>query len=77
MNCDGKCFLATKLKEEQERQENTPAFTFNQDFGIYIQASLKSFQYLKNVTEPIAHVSFYPNWFVKTLSKEIDHPPKG
>ena len=76
MNCDGKCYLATKLKEEQERQENTPALTFNQDFGVYISNSALSYQHPSNTTEAIAHVSFYQNWFGQTNSKEIDHPPQ-
>ncbi|WP_146260502.1 hypothetical protein [Algoriphagus chordae] len=77
MNCDGKCYLATKLKEEQERQENTPALTFNQDFGVYISNTTLSYQHPSNFTELIAHESFYKNEFGQTISTEIDHPPKA
>ena len=76
MNCDGKCYLATKLKEEQERQENKTALSFSQDFGVYIQNPTLSYQHPSNSTEPFAHQSFYQNWFGHTNSKEIDHPPQ-
>lgn len=75
MNCDGKCYLATKLKEEQERRENTPALTFSQDFGVYIPISPISYQHPANPIEPFAHDSFYQHWFGQTIYKEIDHPP--
>nr|WP_139235920.1 hypothetical protein [Algoriphagus locisalis] len=77
MNCDGKCYLATKLKEEQERQENKTALTFSQDFGVYIQNPTLSYQHPSNSIEPFAHESFYQNWFGQTESKEIDHPPQA
>lgn len=77
MNCDGKCFLATKLKEEQERQENKTALTFSQDFGIYIANPTSSYEHPINASEPFAHQAFYQNWFGQTESKEIDHPPQG
>ncbi|WBL42995.1 hypothetical protein PBT90_19905 [Algoriphagus halophytocola] len=77
LNCDGKCYLATKLKEEQERQENNTALTFSQDFGLYIPNPSPSYKHPENITQPIAHQAFYKNRFGQTLSKEIEHPPQG
>ncbi|MBB6326241.1 hypothetical protein FHS59_001869 [Algoriphagus iocasae] len=76
MNCDGKCYLATKLKEEQERQENKTAISFSQDFGIYIQQQSLTYLHPTNSIEQVAHTSFYQDWFGQTESKEIDHPPQ-
>ncbi|MEP2349597.1 MAG: hypothetical protein ABJH96_17540 [Algoriphagus sp.] len=77
MNCDGKCYLATKLKEEQERQENKTALTFSQDFGVYISNATLYYQHPFFSVEPFAHQSFYLSWFGQTASKEIDHPPQA
>jgi hypothetical protein len=77
LKCDGKCYLADQIKAEKERQESTPAFIFNPDFGVYIPISTFSVFHPKNTIEPLAHKSFYQYWFGQTVSKEIEHPPKG
>ncbi len=77
LKCDGKCFLADQFKAQKERQESTPAFTFNQDFGVYIPNTPFEYAPLVNIQKSIEHSSFYKNQFLNFGNTEIDHPPQG
>jgi hypothetical protein len=76
LNCDGKCFLAQKIKEEQERKESLPAFTFQNDFGIFIPINLVVLT-VDLEFEPFQIHSIYhllPS--VQTAFFDIEHPPQ-
>jgi hypothetical protein len=77
LKCDGKCFLADQFKAQKERQESTPAFTFNQDFGVYIPNTPFEYTPLLIIQKSIDHLSFYENQFLNFGNTEIDHPPQG
>jgi hypothetical protein len=36
MNCDGKCFLADKIKAQKEKEDANSTFKFSVDFGVYV-----------------------------------------
>ncbi|WP_229239682.1 hypothetical protein [Echinicola soli] len=77
MHCDGKCFLAEKLKEAQDQKEQQPGgIDFSRDFGIYIlQENHFGFQGLKIPNNlPIA---FYQGGNCFHTSTDIFHPPKN
>lgn len=77
LKCDGKCFLADQFKAQRERQESSPAFTFNQDFGIYIPNDPFTYTPLAITIRSIDHLGFYKMQFFNFRNTEIDHPPQG
>ncbi|WP_186755330.1 hypothetical protein [Echinicola salinicaeni] len=77
MNCDGKCFLAEKLKAAQEQKEQQPgAIDFSRDFGIYIiHDNFIAFNKAQLIN--FKAKSAYQESNVNFLTKDIFHPPKG
>lgn len=77
MHCDGKCFLAEKLKAAQDKKEQQPgAIDFSRDFGIFIiydnaiafnKAQLINFKAKQVYTENKAVFQ----------TEDIFHPPKA
>lgn len=77
MHCDGKCFLAEKMKAAKDQRESTPALTFSQNFGVYISNSTP--QIIHPIQEDILmdHQSFYTFHLGQVNAFEIEHPPRS
>jgi len=77
LQCDGKCFLAEKIKAAKEQRESTPAMTFGQDFGVYIPNSNLAYSLFQTRQVQLHKQSFYNFHPDQMVTFEIDHPPKG
>ncbi|AWW29316.1 hypothetical protein DN752_03695 [Echinicola strongylocentroti] len=75
MNCDGKCFLAEKLKEAQDQKEQQPgSIDFSRDFGIFIlQESAIAFQ--KSPIPLETPLAYYQPRTGTNIQSDIFHPP--
>ncbi|AGA80227.1 hypothetical protein [Echinicola vietnamensis] len=76
LHCDGKCFLAEKLKEAQDQQEQQPgSIDVSRDFGLYIlQENHFGFQQL--TIPPFSNTSFYQRGKYYNTTTDIFHPPQ-
>lgn len=77
LKCDGKCFLAEKIKAEKERQESLPAFTFNKDFGVFVPSESIANSIELTFEAFLTHQETYHNEFSQTAAFSIDHPPQS
>ena len=77
LKCDGKCFLAKKIQEEKDRQESLPGFSFNKDFGLFINPSPLMLVAELGFKSFLFHSENYPRWFGQTATIDLDHPPQG
>ncbi|UCS91789.1 hypothetical protein KZP23_13700 [Echinicola marina] len=76
MHCDGKCFLAEKLKSAQNQQEQQPgAIDFSRDFGIYIIHE-NGIAFNKSQSICFKATAFYSENKIVFKAEGIFHPPK-
>lgn len=76
MNCDGKCYLAEKLKAQKEKQETNSTYKFTADFGVYIPMKSCEMIDISPSTIVLRHISFYIEPFIFQLIREVIKPPK-
>lgn len=76
MNCDGKCFLAGKLKAQKEKQDANSTHKFTADFGVYIPVFPWKLVDIWHSNVVLSHFSSYNDPFTFKLIREVIKPPK-
>jgi hypothetical protein len=75
--CDGKCFLAEKIKAAKDQRDAIPALSFSQDFGVYITTFIAQLTHPSQETILTEHHTFYTFHLGRVNTYEIDHPPQA
>ncbi|MDR7131440.1 hypothetical protein J2X69_003804 [Algoriphagus sp. 4150] len=76
MNCDGKCFLAERMKAEKEKQDANSTYKFSVDFGVYVPAPASNHGFAKIFISVNTAVCAYLEPFTSLLINEVIKPPK-
>ena len=76
MNCDGKCYLADKMRAQKEKQDTNSVHKFSSDFGIYIPIPKLESIYSKSFVSASMLVVAYLEPFTSLLVREVVKPPR-